>query len=84
VSNTPSFERDGLIELARARRQVVSDWLADIGVAYASGIVMGAPLGLIAIRVSGVPIALTIAIVVIMCTVLLYRRRLRRRERSNA
>jgi F0F1-type ATP synthase assembly protein I len=64
-------------EPALASRQVVSGWLADISVAYISGIVLGAPLGLIALRVSGVPIALTIAIVVTMCAVLLYRRFLR-------
>jgi hypothetical protein len=72
---------DGPIEPAGARRQVVSGWLADIGVAYAGGILVGAPLGLVTSRVTGAPIALTIAIVVMMCAVLLYRRLLRSRFR---
>ena len=66
--------RDRPAQPSRAWQHVVMGWLADIAVSYVSGIAIGAPLGLIAVRMSGAPIALSIVIVVTMCGTLVYRR----------
>lgn len=54
------------------------EWIVDLSVAYGGGIVLGAgfglPLGIVVRQES----ALTAAIVVAFCLVLLYRRRRRR------
>jgi hypothetical protein len=59
-------------------------WIHDVVLSYLAGIGLGAPVGLLAIWITGRPEALTGVILAMMGTILLARRLARRRRTSAA
>jgi hypothetical protein len=50
-------------------RHPVLAWARDLALAYAAGLVLGAPVALVAVRVTGVERAATLSLLLAMCAV---------------